>query len=187
MSETNPHHSHEHLGSHSPEMGEQHADNKPESFEHRQSHEQHKQVEEIQNDIEKQKPLESTELLSKLNQVEEERPIMPANNELKRIALNNYLSQIRSNLSGSAKQFSKFIHQPKINAISEVTGKTIVRPTAILFAGIFMFLGSSVYLYATYHTNAKYNFFVALFLFFGGFIAGLIIELFYKLFFKRDF
>ena len=115
-----------------------------------------------------------------------QKPVLPPNKELKTLALKNYLSEIRSHLGGTSKSFSKFVHQPKVNAISEFSGKTIVRPTAILFGGIFMFAGSAFYLYVTYRTDAQYNFFVALFLFIGGFIAGLIIELIYKLFFSRN-
>lgn len=147
----------------------------------------HVKVEMIKEEIERQNPVESSELLAKLDDKDEVKQVRPPNKELKRMALINYLSDIRSNLNGIDKIFSKFIHQPKINAISEFSGKTIVRPSAILFAGFFMFLGSVLYLYVTYHTDARYNFLVALFLFVGGFIAGLIVELFYKLFFKKDF
>lgn len=138
----------------------------------------------------KEKLAESDELLDQMERQAKTEPTgihHPPNKALKKHALNNYLSEIRSGLSGGGRAFSKFIHQPSVNAISEFSGKTIVRPTAILFAGIFMFAGSAFYLYATYHTDAQYNFFVALFLFFGGFVAGLIIELIYKLFIKRDF
>ena len=169
-----------------PEHAEHHID-KPEHATHHEAQEKHHDLEKIHDAIEMQKPVESTELLSKLNLAEAEKPVLSANRELKKIALNNYLSDIRSNLGSGAKQFSKFIHNQKVNSISEVTGKTIVRPTAILFGGIFMFIGSTVYLYATYKTNARYNFIVALFLFIGGFIAGLIVELIYKIFLSRDF
>jgi len=180
-------HQHEHIEHKNPEHIEHRVENNQEQKIELSENEKQEQLEAIHEKIEHEHPLEASEVLSKMNVVEEEHAVLPANNELKKIALTNYLSEIRSNLGGSAKQFSKFIHQPKINTISEFSGKTIVRPSAVLFGGLFMFIGSAVYLYATYHTNAKYNFFVAIFLFFGGFVAGLIIELFYKLILKRDF
>lgn len=148
---------------------------------------QHESIQAIEQKVERQHPTKSAELLDRLEPDEDEKPIHPPNKELKTIALSNYLSDIRSHLSSGSKTLSKFIHKPTINAISEVSGKTIVRPTAILFGGLFMFIGSALYLYATYHTNARYNFLVALFLFFGGFMAGIVIELFYNLFFKKSF
>lgn len=161
---------------------------KNEKYEHHKAtpEKPHESIEAIKEKVEKQHPSKSAELLDKLEPKDEAKPVHPPNKELKRIALTNYLSEIRSNLSGTSKSFSKFIHKPSVDAISEFSGKTIVRPTAILFGGMFMFLGSALYLYATYHTNAKYNFFVAIFLFIGGFIAGIIIELFYNLFFKHN-
>jgi hypothetical protein len=177
---------HEHHESH--ETNEQFIDNKPEHHEHAKKHEHHlKKVEELKQDVEKQHPLKSSELLSTLNEVEEAKPLHPPNKELQLMALNNYLSNIRLNLSLPSKMLSKFIHKDKVNTISEVTGKTVFRPTAILFAGFFMFVGSAIYLYATYNTDARYNFFIALFLFFGGFAAGIVVELFYKIILRKDF
>ncbi len=159
--------------------------------EHREHHiktpeKPQEKVEALQEKVEKQHPTKSAELLDQLEPIHSTKAVHPPNKELKRIALSNYLSDIRSNLGSGSKAFSKFIHKPSVDAISEVAGKTIVRPTAILFGGLFMFIGSSLYLYATYSTNAKYNFFVAVFLFVGGFVAGVVVELFYNLFFKKS-
>jgi hypothetical protein len=165
---------------------ESHHEDSEHHREKRNEHAELKEIEQIKEDVERQRPAESAKLLDELKPVEQEKKVFPANKELKRAALNNYLSDIRSHLRGSSKAFSKFIHKPSIDTISEVAGKTIVRPTAILFGGLFMFVGSALYLYATYHTNARYNFVVALFLFFGGFMAGIVVELFYNLFFKKE-
>jgi hypothetical protein len=186
MSELQPQ-DHDRIEVHTPEHVEQQVESQQEKIEVRTEKEKQEQIAEIENEVNEQEPVKSNEILSKLNVAEEEKPVPPASSELKKVALSNYLKEIRTSLSGPARQFSKFIHKPTINSVSEAAGKTIVRPSAILFGGIFMFIGSAVYLYATYKTNARYNFLVALFLFFGGFIAGLIIELFYKLFFRRDF
>jgi hypothetical protein len=183
------HKSHEHLPQDNHEIDEGLTSERKENEAKANSPEhenRHINVEAVKQNVERQQPTESAELLSKLEPAEEPKPAFPPNKELKKVALANYLSGIRSSLGGSAKLLSKLIHQPQINAISEFSAKTIVRPSAILSAGFFMFVGSALYLYATYHTDAQYNFFVAIFLFLGGFFAGLIFELFYRLFFKRN-
>jgi len=174
---------------------EKHEESNGESYEHvvhnhehhhKTPEKHHKSTEQLKDEVEQLNPTKSSEILDKLDAPVQAVKLHPPNNELKRIELNHFLTDIRHNLSTTSKSFSKFIHRPFVDGVSEFTGKTIVRPTAILFAGIFMFVGSSVYLYATYHTNARYNIFVAFFLFFGGFVAGIIVELFYNLFFKNN-
>jgi len=101
---------------------------------------------------------------------------LPDKKELKKVILNNNLSVIRSRLNKREKRFSKIIHQPTINNVSEVTSRTLLRPSAILCASLFTLLGSIYYLYITKQTGYKYNFTTALALFGGGFLLGLMLE-----------
>ena len=192
MSEPEKVQNHSHEASH--ESNQEFIESRKEELAREAAHEKYEKheskaekIDEIEEKVERQNPVKAEELLDKLEPAKEPTKVHPPNKELKAMALNNYLSDIRRHLSGTSKSFSKFIHGSTVNSVSEITGKTIVRPTAILFGGIFMFVGSTAYLLATYDTNAKYNFFVAIFLFFGGFMAGIIVELFYNLFFKKDF
>src|ERR1035438_8853730 len=55
----------------------------------------------------------------------------PANNALKAQTLNLTLQKTRQQLSKPQKAFSKVIHQPQVDAISEATSKTIARPMGL--------------------------------------------------------
>jgi hypothetical protein len=185
-------------------MSEKLRDHESYEVEHEETHEHHdSHVERQESHKTPEKELNAAEIRGKLEKIQEDedaeeqsshvepvkaerQKVIPTLAEQK-VALNKYLTDIRAHMKSTSRAYSKFIHIPRVDAVSEVAGRTVIRPTAILFAGIFMFIGSAVYLYATYSTDARYNFFVALFLLVGGFVVGLIIELFYKLFFKRDF
>lgn len=59
------------------------------------------------------------------------------------------LNEIQSQMSAPARSFSKVIHNPVIEKTSEVVGKTIARPNAILAGSTSaLILGATVYLIA---------------------------------------
>jgi hypothetical protein len=99
------------------------------------------------------------------------------NRELKQVTLQRELTQIRRHLSAPERQLSKIIHQPVVRKVSEVSGKTVSRPSGMLGGGILAFLGSSSYLYLAKHQGFKYNYAVFLALFLGGFFVGVALEL----------
>jgi hypothetical protein len=84
-------------------------------------------------------------------------------------------------LGGPSKSFSKFVHGPTINTLSEAAGKTIIRPSGIVAGGLSTLAGSGYYYYAARQTGYSYSFTVALLLFVGGFAVGLMAEMIYKL------
>jgi len=96
--------------------------------------------------------------------------------ELKRITLQRELQAIRRKLPRSERGFSKLVHQPVVRAVSEVTSKTVSRPSGMLGGGIVAFLGSLGYLYLAKHVGFKYNYFVFLVLFVAGFVIGVALE-----------
>jgi len=116
---------------------------------------------------------------------DEAETIYPAGDQAKSVTLSTNLSIIRSSLGKTSRSFSGFIHKPSVNAVSEASGKTILRPSALLSGAIFTFIGSLYYLLVSNAAGYKYNFFVALALFVGGFIVGLILEFIYRLAFSR--
>jgi hypothetical protein len=101
----------------------------------------------------------------------------PASKDLRKISLGKELVHIRNKLKPADRAGSKLIHNPLVKNISEVSAKTITRPSGLLGGGIFAFLGSGLYYYLTKHVGLKYNYLLFLLLFVGGFILGLIIEL----------
>lgn len=100
----------------------------------------------------------------------------PVSSSLKKITFRKEIKHIRRNLSKADRIGSKIIHQPVIKSVSEVSAKTITRPSGLLGGGIMAFLGTSAYLYLTKHIGLKYNYSIFLFLLVAGFIVGLIIE-----------
>lgn len=49
------------------------------------------------------------------------------------------MNEMRSHLSPTGRSFSKVIHNPVVEAVSEVTGKTVARPNAILGGSMMAF------------------------------------------------
>ncbi len=132
-------------------------------------------------------PIPSSEDLKKIFTIKDvAEPLPPAGKEVKETTKATNLSVARARLNKSEQSFSRFVHAPKISALSEVTGKTLIRPSAILCGGIFTLFGSFYYLFITHQTGYKYNFFVAITLFIGGFIVGLILEFLYRIVLTRS-
>ncbi|MEO8105555.1 MAG: hypothetical protein ABI602_04455 [Candidatus Saccharibacteria bacterium] len=99
------------------------------------------------------------------------------NADLKKLTLQREMNSVRRKLPVSARALSKVVHQPVVRVLSEVTGKTVTRPSGLLGGGILAFVGSAIYLYMTKHVGFSYNYFVFLLFFVGGFGLGLALEL----------
>lgn len=99
------------------------------------------------------------------------------NKELKSAAYQRTLKKTQSQLSSPTRVFSRLVHQPTVEKISEVSGKTVARPSGILAGGIAAFLGSSFFLWMARHYGFRYNFLLFALFFIGGFFLGLLAEL----------
>lgn len=100
---------------------------------------------------------------------------------LKVMARRRLLKRVREQLPASDRVLSRVIHQPIIDSASELTGKTVGRPSGLLSGGIFAFIGSGTLLYIDKHYGYRYNFLLWALCFIGGFLIGLLIELVIKL------
>jgi cation transport ATPase len=87
------------------------------------------------------------------------------------------IKQVQSRLPARKRAFSHVIHQPVVEVVSEAASGTVARPSGVLGGGICALIGSSVLLYFSQHYGFRYNFFVFIALFLGGFIVGIILEL----------
>jgi hypothetical protein len=96
---------------------------------------------------------------------------------LKAGAYQRTLSQVRQRLPKAARTFSKLVHSPTIEALSEVSSKTVARPSGLLGGSIGAFTGSVIILYMANHYGFRYNYSLFLILFVGGFLVGLGFEL----------
>lgn len=113
-----------------------------------------------------------------------EQPLF-VNAELKRIALDRTLARVRRHLSKPNKTFSRIIHQPAVQAVSEVGAKTVARPSGLLAGSFCALLGSSFVLYQAKHYGFKYNYSIFFVFFVGGFAVGLGIDMFLWIFRRR--
>lgn len=106
-------------------------------------------------------------------------PQAPAhvNQDLAQATLQRELTHIRRHLSAPQKRLSKIIHRPVVSKVSEVSGKTIGRPSGMLGGGILAFVGCLSYLYLANHQGFRYNYGVFLVLFIGGFVLGVVLEM----------
>lgn len=94
------------------------------------------------------------------------------------------LTKIQSHLPKTQRSFSKFVHQPGIERASEVGSKTIARPSGLLGAGFFTFIGTTVFYFVSRQYGYEYSFTTFLALIAAGFVAGLMLELILKPFRK---
>lgn len=100
--------------------------------------------------------------------------------EVKQSAYKQTMKQMRRHLSSPERTFSRIIHQPIVDVVSENSAKTIARPSGILGGGITALLGGSALLYLAKHYGFQYNYLVFILLFVAGFALGLLLEIVFK-------
>ncbi len=117
------------------------------------------------------------ERLQTAEQADTPAPSLNINQELKSITLNRELRSIQRKLPAPARTFSKLVHQPVVRVLSELSDRTVSRPSGLLGGSLVAFMGTSAYLYLAKSHGYRYNYLIFLLLFAGGFIVGLILEL----------
>ena len=104
---------------------------------------------------------------------------------LKKDAYKRTLKKIQIKLSKPEQKFSKVIHKPVIEKVSEISSKTIARPNGIV-VGSFMALVTSIFvLYWSRKNGFSYNYLLFIIVFVGGYIIGTASELLIKIFKKH--
>ena len=94
------------------------------------------------------------------------------------------LDKVRKQLNTPERQFSKLLHNKIVEIISDIIGTTFARPSGLLFGGIFSLAGSLALLIICRFYGYEYSYSLGLACLAGGFIAGLLIEIIYRLFTK---
>lgn len=97
--------------------------------------------------------------------------------ETKKASYKKTLHHVQRQLPKRERALSKVIHQPVVEKVSELSAKTIARPSGLLAGGVCAFVGSSLVFYMAKHYGFRYNFFVFIVLMVGGFGLGLLLEL----------
>ena len=58
----------------------------------------------------------------------------------KQLSYDSTMKEVRSHMNGPSRTFSKLIHNPFVEKVSDVAGSTVARPNAILSGAMFAFL-----------------------------------------------
>ncbi len=111
--------------------------------------------------------------------------VLRATAHLKGLAYKKRLQEVQRKESPATRTFSKVIHQPVVEELSNLAEGTVARPSGLLFGGICSVISSLVILYISRHYGYEYNFMVGLVGFAGGFVLGILIEGIYRLFKPR--
>ncbi len=96
---------------------------------------------------------------------------------MKNRAYKRELTKIRAKLPATSKRFSKVIHNPTVETISNIGAQTVARPSGLLGGSIAAFIGSLVLYYMARQYGFRYNYLLMFLLFVAGFVLGAIIEL----------
>ena len=151
-----------------------------EHHKHVEKAEHHKPMHELEKNVQEQAVSKEQVAVGEL-QRESSAPTLGTQRELKVKAYQQTLHKVRTHLKGPDRTFSKFVHQPTIEAASEIGAKTVARPSGILGGGIVALAGSGLVLYMSKHYGFRYNFFVFFLLLAGGFALGMFAELLIRL------
>lgn len=89
----------------------------------------------------------------------------------RKIAYREIMSETQSQLSPASRTFSKIIHNPVIEKVSETVGKTVARPNAILAGSVSAF----IIVLATYLVARYFGYQLSGFETIGAFIFGWIL------------
>jgi hypothetical protein len=177
MSEHAPHKP-EHVGSHET------AEHAPKHREHKHEYEKaaeqaekrsHEQLEAIRKSI--QHEATSKDEVMPHEAHEPSQSPLGIGSDLKKQNLYRTLKNLRNHLSAPERTLSKIVHQPVVEAVSELGGKTIGRPSGLLSGGVCAFAGSLTFLYIARHSGFRYNYLMFIVFFAGGFAIGLALEL----------
>ncbi len=127
----------------------------------------------------KQEALTAKETQGKIGEKEHPKPDshMYITRATKKAAYKKTLGHVRRQLPKRERAFSKVIHQPVVEKLSDVGSKTVARPSGVLAGGICALLGSTFVFYMAKHYGFEYNFLVFILLLVIGFGVGLVVEL----------
>jgi len=172
-------HSPEHIAHSSPEGGHiEHQGKKPEHSEvskeqvEKQQHEMLKQAEAVIK-----AEAEPTRDMAAETADQATSTIPPAGRDLRNQKMNHTMHRVRRQLPTLDRALSKVIHNPFVDKVSEVGGKTVARPSGLLGGGLCAFLATSILVYYTRHNGVRYNYGVFIAFFLGGYLVGMTIEL----------
>ncbi len=93
---------------------------------------------------------------------------------------NRTIARVRKKENFIERPFSKVIHNPVVDKVSEATGKTVARPSSMLGGAFFAMIGTSALLWIAKHYGYEYSYFAVIGLFLLGMIVGVALEIILK-------
>lgn len=110
----------------------------------------------------------------------------PVSKHERNASFNATMDEVRSHMSAPSRVFSKVIHNPTVEKVSDVVGGTVARPNAILSGSVFAFLFTLViYLIARYYGYALSGG-ETIASFIAGWVLGLVFDYFRALIFGKS-
>lgn len=106
----------------------------------------------------------------------DDRPLL-IDQSFKRSRMRDTIASVQSQLSPGEQRFSKLIHKPAVQKLSESASATVARPSGLLGGSLLAFVGSVGYQLITRIYDVPYNYSFVIVFFIGGFMSGTIIEL----------
>jgi hypothetical protein len=100
---------------------------------------------------------------------------------VKKEAFDAEIKQVREHLSKRDRALSRAIHAEPVRVASEIGEKTIARPQALLYGGIFAALSSAALYVTAKYIGFSYNYLLSFLFFAGGYCLGLLVELLVRL------
>lgn len=143
-----------------------------------------KSIEKLREKVEQVAPSKEQVEVSRLENGASE-SVLKASSQLKGLAFKQRMREIQRKEGPLGRRFSKIIHHPVVEEVSNVAEGTVARPSGLLFGGAFSVLSSLVILYIARHYGYEYNFLVGMAGFVGGFFLGLLLEGSWRLFKKH--
>lgn len=184
MSEKLRHHSHEVEPTKTEKEHHKNAEKHLEHEAHKAKHEHKESIDKILDTIEKEAKSSETGQKHHLDHQKKTPTVLHVGSELKKRSLSDNIKNIQRELPAPQKVFSRVIHQPIVNAISEASANTIARPSGFLFAGLLSVITSLGLLIACRYYGYRYNFLIGLVALGVGFALGLLLDLLFSVFRK---
>lgn len=148
-------------------------------------HEHQDQIDKILKTIEREAKQSKDIKVEKNFEVDNTSTASRANSDISQRALKQNLLKIQKDLPAQDKVFSKFVHRPAVEAISEAASKTVARPSGLLFGGAAALAANIIVLVICRYYGYEYNYLVGVLSFGVGFALGLFVEFIYKALLRR--
>jgi flagellar biosynthesis GTPase FlhF len=166
----------------SPETAQEAHEKAPQRHESEHKHNLEENIEQIRHKAEKA-AIESDKTRAEAQQQDETHAPKDSfvNKELKDMAYARTMNRVRQQLSPVGRKFSKLVHQPVVDTVSEGVAKTVGRTSGLFGGGLVALVGTSVYYWISKHYGYDYNFLIYLMLLAGGFVVGWLIEMLWNI------